>query len=124
MDLGLQDKVILVTGDDKEIGNGIVRVLSEEGMVPEIVGRKPADVAAARAAVQAAGGQAYAVLAERSFPGIALRNCCIIIVDNFEDFDRIFWLRLLRHRLFDGPDFPWACAGVSISMDRSGLSSL
>lgn len=39
MDLQLNDKVIIVTGGAKGIGEGIVRVLAREGAIPVIVGR-------------------------------------------------------------------------------------
>ncbi len=39
MDLQLKDKVIIVTGGAKGIGEGIVRVLAGEGAIPVIVGR-------------------------------------------------------------------------------------
>jgi L-fucose dehydrogenase len=61
MDLGLQDRVILVTGGAKGIGLGIVKVLSAEGAIPVIVGRNAADN---DAAVAATGGRAWAVTAE------------------------------------------------------------
>ena len=43
MDLLLKDKLIIVTGGAKGIGEGIVRVLSEEGAIPVIVGRNEAN---------------------------------------------------------------------------------
>jgi L-fucose dehydrogenase len=64
MDLGLQDRVILVTGGAKGIGEGIARVLAAEGAVPVIVGRNAADNDTAVRAIAAAGGRAYAVQAE------------------------------------------------------------
>jgi len=39
MDLQLKDKVIIVSGGAKGIGEGIVRTLSEEGAMPIIIGR-------------------------------------------------------------------------------------
>jgi L-fucose dehydrogenase len=39
MDLGLKNKVIIVAGDAWGIGEGIVRVLSEEGAIVAIIGR-------------------------------------------------------------------------------------
>jgi L-fucose dehydrogenase len=68
MDLGLQDKVIIVTGGAKGIGEGIVKVLAAEGALPIIVGRKEADNLATVQAVQALGGRADQVVAELTEP--------------------------------------------------------
>lgn len=68
MDLGLQDKVILVTGGAKGIGEGIVKVLAAEGALPVIVGRDEHDNLATVAAVEANGGRAHQVLAELTQP--------------------------------------------------------
>ena len=43
MDLGLKDKVIIVTGGAKGIGEGITRVLASEGAIPVILGRNEED---------------------------------------------------------------------------------
>ena len=43
MNLELKDKVIIVSGGAKGIGEGIVKVLAAEGAVPFIVGRNEAD---------------------------------------------------------------------------------
>jgi L-fucose dehydrogenase len=68
MDLQLQGKVIIVTGGAKGIGEGIARVLAQEGAIPVIVGRKAADNEQAVAAIEAAGGQAGQVVAELAEP--------------------------------------------------------
>ncbi|HTU93097.1 MAG TPA: SDR family oxidoreductase, partial [Gemmataceae bacterium] len=64
MDLGLQNKVILVTGGAGGIGRGIVDVLAGESAIPVLVDRAAADSEAAVQAIHAAGGQAFAVTAE------------------------------------------------------------
>ena len=43
MDLQLKNKVIIVTGGAKGIGEGIVKVLANEGAIPVIVGRNEDD---------------------------------------------------------------------------------
>ncbi len=68
MNLQLQDKVIIVTGGAKGIGEGIVKVLSAEGAIPVIVGRSEADNLKTVHAVEAAGGKCYQVVAELTRP--------------------------------------------------------
>lgn len=65
MNLGLQDKVIIVSGGAKGIGEGIVRVLAAEGAIPVIVGRNEQDN---KATVAAAGGMTTQVVAELTRP--------------------------------------------------------
>jgi NAD(P)-dependent dehydrogenase (short-subunit alcohol dehydrogenase family) len=68
MDLKLQDKVIIVSGGAKGIGEGIVRVLAKEGAVPFIIGRSKEDNQKTVASVEAAGGKALQVVAELTEP--------------------------------------------------------
>lgn len=68
MDLGLKDKIIVVTGGAKGIGEGIVKVLANEGAIPVIVGRSEEDNLATVEAVRKTGGNAYQVVAELSVP--------------------------------------------------------
>lgn len=68
MDLQLKDKVIIVTGGAKGIGEGIVQVLAGEGAMVVIIGRNEADNLKAVAAVEVAGGRASQVVAELSVP--------------------------------------------------------
>jgi L-fucose dehydrogenase len=69
MNLELKDKVIIVTGGAKGIGEGIVKVLASEGAIPFIVGRNAADNEATVSAVFAAGGKAHQTVAELTVPG-------------------------------------------------------
>ena len=68
MDLQLKDKVIIVTGGAKGIGEGIVRVLANEGAIPVIVGRNKADNDALINSLATEGKQAFGVAAELSNP--------------------------------------------------------
>ncbi|QIP11732.1 SDR family oxidoreductase [Spirosoma aureum] len=68
MDLQLQDKVIIVTGGAKGIGEGIVNVLAQEGAIPVVVGRNEDDNQRVVAAIEAAGQQAFQVVAELTQP--------------------------------------------------------
>lgn len=68
MNLGLTDKVIIVTGGAKGIGEGIANVLSAEGAVVVIVGRNEADNNRTVAAIETSGGRAFQVVAELSVP--------------------------------------------------------
>jgi NAD(P)-dependent dehydrogenase (short-subunit alcohol dehydrogenase family) len=71
MDLQLRDKVIIVTGGAKGIGEAIVRVLAAEGAIPAIVGRNEDDNQQAVAEVEKSGGRAFQVVAELTQPEAA-----------------------------------------------------
>jgi L-fucose dehydrogenase len=64
MDLQLADKVVVVTGGAKGIGEAICRVLAAEGAIPVIVGRNRTDNEAAASRIVAAGGRVWSVEAE------------------------------------------------------------
>jgi L-fucose dehydrogenase len=68
MNLKLNEKVILVSGGAKGIGEGIVNQLSLEGAFPVIIGRNEADNALALEKIQAAGGFGMTITAELSEP--------------------------------------------------------
>lgn len=68
MDLGLKNKVIIVTGGGKGIGEGIVKVLAAEGAIPVIVGRNEQDNLNVVSQVAETGGRAAQVVAELTDP--------------------------------------------------------
>jgi NAD(P)-dependent dehydrogenase (short-subunit alcohol dehydrogenase family) len=68
MDLQLKDKIIIVTGGAKGIGEGICRVLAAEGAIPVIVGRGEADNLATLRKIESEGGRAAQVVAELNDP--------------------------------------------------------
>ena len=71
MDLGLQGKIIIVTGGAKGIGLGIAEVLAQEGALPFIIGRNESDNNEAVQKIEAAGGKAFQFAAELTQPA----NC-------------------------------------------------
>lgn len=64
MDLGMKDRVIVVTGGAKGIGAGIVRSLAEEGAIPVIVGRNEGDNEEALRTLAPGGSQVVAELSD------------------------------------------------------------
>lgn len=68
MDLQLKDKIIIVTGGAKGIGEGIVKVLANEGAIPVILGRNEQDNLKLVNELQAKGHSVFQVVAELSKP--------------------------------------------------------
>ncbi|HJT75394.1 MAG TPA: SDR family oxidoreductase [Chitinophaga sp.] len=64
MDLGLKDKVFIVTGGAKGIGEAISKLVAAEGGITIIAGRNEADNNKTVEAIKAAGGKATSVEAE------------------------------------------------------------
>lgn len=69
MNLGLKDKVVVVTGGAKGIGEAISKLAAEEGAIVVIAGRNEADNEKTANAIREAGGQALGVTAELGKPG-------------------------------------------------------
>jgi L-fucose dehydrogenase len=76
MDLLLTDKVIIVTGGAKGIGEGIVEVLAREGAIPVIVGRSEEDN---QKALDKIGGKGLQVVAELTRPEDCQRAVEIVL---------------------------------------------
>lgn len=85
MDLQLKNKVIIVTGGAKGIGEGIVRALAAEGAIPVIVGRNEADNNKLLQELQQNGSTAGQVAAELSIPAA----CEEAVRKTLEQFGRI-----------------------------------
>ncbi|WP_337041526.1 SDR family oxidoreductase [Emticicia sp. 17c] len=84
MNLNLSDKIIIVTGGAKGIGEGIVRVLATEGAIPVIIGRNEADNLNT---LEAIGGSSngFQVAAELSDP----EECRKAVAQVIEKYGRI-----------------------------------
>ena len=85
MNLGLQDKVIIVSGGAKGIGEGISNILAEEGAQVVIIGRNGNDNEITVSNINASGGKAYGIVAELSEPA----QCAAAIEQTIARFGRI-----------------------------------
>jgi len=68
MNLNLKDKIIIVSGGAKGIGEGIVKLLAKEGAIPVIVGRNENDNLQTLKEIESSGGKAFQVVAELTKP--------------------------------------------------------
>lgn len=82
MDLQLKNKVIIVTGGAKGIGEGIVEMLAREGALPAIVGRNEDDN---KAALKKIDGKGFQVAAELTRP----EDCKNAVSKIIQHFGRI-----------------------------------
>ena len=85
MDLGLQHKVIIVTGGAKGIGEGISKLLAKEGAMVVIVGRNEADNSKTVNEIEANNGLAFQVVAELADP----EQCEVAVKKIAEKYGRI-----------------------------------
>jgi L-fucose dehydrogenase len=83
MNLNLKDKVIIVTGGAKGIGEGIVKVLAQEGAIPIIIGRNEADN---KKTLDEIAGKGFQVVAELSIPE-ECKKAIEIVVGQFGKID-------------------------------------
>jgi len=68
MNLNLKDKVIIVTGGAKGIGEGISKTLAKEGAIPVIVGRSREDNQKILYEIKSSDGKAFQIEAELTRP--------------------------------------------------------
>jgi L-fucose dehydrogenase len=79
MNLELQNKIIVVTGGAKGIGEGIASLLAKEGAVPVIVGRNEQDNLKTLKAIEGSGGRGFQVTAELTEPEASEKTIKIIL---------------------------------------------
>lgn len=80
MNLGLKDKVIIVTGGAKGIGAGIARVLADEQAIPVIIGRNEQDNTILIKELKEKGRASYQFAAELANP-----DQCKIVINTIKD---------------------------------------
>ncbi|NLR57118.1 SDR family oxidoreductase [Chitinophaga polysaccharea] len=85
MDLGLQEKVIIVTGGAKGIGEAISKLVAAEGGIVVIAGRSTADNEKTVNDIIAAGGKALAVTAELGL----VDDCRKVITETVAKYGKI-----------------------------------
>lgn len=85
MNLNLKDKVIIVTGGSKGIGNGICNVLAQEGAIPVIIGRNKPNILDAVKAIKEKGGNAFYAFAELT----DAKQCEDAVASVVKEFGRI-----------------------------------
>lgn len=85
MNLNLKDKVIIVSGGAKGIGEGICQVLAREEAIPVIIGRSEEDNRQAVHTMISNGGRAAHVVAELSAP----EACKAAVQEAISRFGRI-----------------------------------
>lgn len=85
MDLQLKDKVIIVTGGARGIGEGIVQVLANEDAIPVIVGRTATHNNKLVEALETEGKRAFQAVAELTIP----EQCEAAVKSIVEKFGRI-----------------------------------
>lgn len=85
MDLGLQEKVIIVTGGAKGIGEAISKLVAAEGGISVIAGRSTADNEKTVDEIIAAGGKAMAITAELG----KVEDCKKVIAETIAKYGKI-----------------------------------
>jgi len=85
MDLGIKNKVMIVTGGSKGIGEGITRRLAEEGAVPIIASRDKETGEKLLAELQSQKKEAYFIHVELSLK----ENCKRVVDESLKKYGRI-----------------------------------
>jgi L-fucose dehydrogenase len=88
MNLNLTDKIIIVTGGAKGIGEGIVHALAAEGAIPVIIGRSEADNLKVVEAIKANGLKVDHIVAELTLPE-ECKKAVQIVTDRYGRIDGV-----------------------------------
>jgi len=88
MDLQLKNKVIIVTGGAKGIGEGIVKVLASEGAIPVIIGRNEDDNKKLLKDITTDGKEAFQVMAELTTP-VECKKAVDAVIAKFNRIDGV-----------------------------------
>ena len=86
MDLNLRDKIIIVTGGAKGIGEAISKTLAGEGAVVVIVGRNENDNAKTLQSIINSGGKAETVRAELTVPS-ECKSAVDFVIEKYKRID-------------------------------------
>lgn len=86
MQLNLENKVIIVTGGAKGIGEGITRVLANEKAIPVIIGRSKEDNSKVAEDIKNAGGQSFQITAELTQPA-ECKKAVELVIKQFNKID-------------------------------------
>jgi L-fucose dehydrogenase len=86
MNLHLKEKIIIVTGGAKGIGEGIVKVLANEGAIPVIIGRNEKDNNLLVENLAQENKQSYQIVAELSNPD-SCKNAVNLVMQKFGKID-------------------------------------
>ena len=85
MDLKLRNKVIVITGGARGIGEGISKLLGGEGAIPVIIGRDERDNSEAVKSIRQEGGESFGIVAELTRPD----ECKMAIKSVLNQYGRI-----------------------------------
>lgn len=86
MNLELKNKIIIVSGGAKGIGEGIAKLLAAEDAVPVIIGRNENDNLKTLQAIETSGGKAFQVVAELTKPE-ECEKAVRTVIDKFNRID-------------------------------------
>ncbi len=85
MDLGIKDKVMIVTGGSKGIGEGITRRLADEGAIPVIAGRDRPTGESLLSELRKQGRDAHFICVELG----SKESCKLVVDETLKKFGRI-----------------------------------